>query len=159
MRVTRRRVAAWRTGVTRLDLSTWYRMSTTTDDPQRYEDVLDARLWEYYAQRRRPIVDAALRTLLAIRAYLDPRDFGRLLDGATEALVEPDRYRLGSEWFQTRLEQGMHARMDGSYTTVTRMAVRSLATIESALGDDFRVFLHLAAESHRSRRPQTAGPG
>jgi hypothetical protein len=122
---------------------------STTDELLRYQEALDDRLRDYHGERRRALVHAALRTLLAIRGYLDRRDFGHLLDSATEALVEPDRYRLGAEWFQARLEQGMHGRMDGSYTTVTRMAVRSLATIEAALGDDFRVFLHLATECHR----------
>ena len=121
-----------------------------TYEPFRFQDILTGRLLDYYGERWPPVVGASVQTLLAVSRYLEWRDFGRLLDGATEALNEPDRFRLRENWFQARLEQGVYGRMEGAYSPVTRLAVRSLAAVESALGDDFRIFLHLATEAHRT---------
>jgi hypothetical protein len=121
-----------------------------TYEPFRFPDILTGRLLDYYGERWPAVVGASAQTLLAVSRYLEWRDFGRLLDGAAEALNEPDRFRLRENWFQARLEQGVYGRMEGAYTPVTRLAVRSLAAVESALGDDFRIFLHLAAEAHRT---------
>lgn len=125
--------------------------------PFRFQDILTGRLMEYYGERWPATVGASAQSLLAVSRYLEWRDFGRLLEGATEALNEPDRFRLRESWFQARLEQGVYGRMEGAYTPVVRLAVRSLAAVEAALGDEFRPFLHLAAEAHRgSTAPEPA---
>ncbi len=130
-----------------------------TYEPFRFQDILTGRLLEYYGERWPPVVGAGVQTLLAVTRYLDWRDFGRLLEGATEALSEPDRFRLRADWFSARLEQGVYGRMEGAYTPVTRLAVRTLATVEAALGDEFRVFLRLVAEAHRTCAPASVPTG
>ncbi|MDI5968195.1 hypothetical protein POF50_002340 [Streptomyces sp. SL13] len=126
-----------------------------TYEPLRFQDIVAERLSQYYGERWPAVVAASVQTLLGVSRYLDRRDFGRLLDGAAEALNEPDRFRLRGDWFQARLEQGVYGRMEGAYTPVTRLAVRSLANVEAALGEDFRVFLHFAAEAYRGHGTAT----